>query len=90
MVDADPGLEGSRRVLTRRVPTRWNSDLNCLLAHFYFRDVVEQFTAIPSLKLHAYRLSDTQWRIADDVREVLLVCPSFSTSTKNNIFIVIR
>lgn len=74
LVADDSELQGSRRALARRVPTRWNSDLDCLLSHFYFRDVIEQLTATSSLNLKAYRLSAAQWNIAEDVREVLLVC----------------
>ncbi|KAJ3500635.1 hypothetical protein NLJ89_g9707 [Agrocybe chaxingu] len=79
MVKDDPALEGSQRSLTRRVPTRWNSDLDCLDSHFYFKDVVERLTAIASLKLSAYRLSEAQWKMAKDVVEVLLL---FKTVTK--------
>lgn len=73
LVSETKGLEGNRTSLVRRVPTRWNSDLDCLLAHFYFKEVVEQFTAIPSLGLKHYSLSDSQWKLAEDVREILLV-----------------
>jgi hypothetical protein len=74
LVLADEELHGQRRALTRRVPTRWNYDLECLDAHFYFRDIIEQFTAVSSNGLQAYRLTEEQWEIASDVQEVLLVC----------------
>ncbi|PPQ84268.1 hypothetical protein CVT24_012844, partial [Panaeolus cyanescens] len=74
MVKDDPELNhGQRRTLTRRVPTRWNSDLACLESYFYFRDVVERLTSISSLKLKGYQLSPEQWKIAEDVQEVLLL-----------------
>ena len=73
LVADDKLLEGNRRALSRRVATRWNSDLECLLAHFHFKDIVEQLTAIPSLKLGDFRLNAEQWKMAEDVREVLLV-----------------
>lgn len=69
----DQSLEGNRRALARRVPTRWNSDLDCLLSHFYFREVIQQLTAVSSNNLQAYRLTPEQWKMAEDVREVLLV-----------------
>ncbi|KDR68282.1 hypothetical protein GALMADRAFT_42456, partial [Galerina marginata CBS 339.88] len=73
MVATDPTVAGTQRTLARRVPTRWNADLDCLESHFYFRDVVEQLTAIPSLKLKAYHLSTDQWAMASDVQEILLL-----------------
>lgn len=74
LVADDEELQGTRRTLTRRVPTRWNSDLQCILSHLYFKEVIEQLTATPSLNLKAYRLSSDQWSIAEDVSEVLYVC----------------
>ncbi|KAF8881192.1 hypothetical protein BD779DRAFT_1445737, partial [Infundibulicybe gibba] len=73
LVSNDESLQGNRRALSRRVPTRWNSDLECLLAHFYFKDIVEQLTATASLNLKAYRLTSLQWKVSEDVREVLLL-----------------
>ncbi|KAF9471507.1 hypothetical protein BDN70DRAFT_819934, partial [Pholiota conissans] len=73
MVSDDPEVAGTQRTLTRRVATRWNSDLKCLDAHFFFRNIVEQLTAIESLKLRAYQLSDDQWKMSEDVNEVLLL-----------------
>ena len=74
LVETDDSLQGNRRALARRVPTRWNSDLDCLLLHFYFCDVIETMTATPSLNFQAYRLTEEQWKVAEDVCEVLLVC----------------
>ena len=74
LVSADEELHDQWRALTRQVPTRWNYDLECLDAHFYFRDIIEQLTAISSNGLQAYRLTHEQWEIASDVQEVLLVC----------------
>lgn len=74
LVERDPEVQGTQRTLSRRVPTRWNSDLHCLLAHFYFQDVVDELTSSPAAKLTAFHLTDDQWRIAEEVKEVLLVC----------------
>lgn len=73
LINENEDLEGDQRALTHRVPTRWNSDLACLMSHFHFKDVVEQLTSVSSLKLKSYRLSVEQWKMAEDVREVLLV-----------------
>ncbi|KAF8960256.1 hypothetical protein BDZ97DRAFT_1666176, partial [Flammula alnicola] len=79
LVVDDLELKGDQRALTRRVPTRWNSDLACLMSHFHFKEIVEQLTSISSLKLKSYRLSAEQWKMAEDVREVLLL---FDAPTK--------
>ncbi|KAF9524138.1 hypothetical protein CPB83DRAFT_727737, partial [Crepidotus variabilis] len=79
LVKKNDDLQGTQRTLTRRVPTRWNSDFNCLNSHFHFRDVVEALTSTSSLGLRAYHLSDDQWLMAEDVCEVLLL---FDTVTR--------
>lgn len=63
----------SRSALTRRVPTRWNSDFACLDAHVDFKNVIQQLTGVAAYKLSAYRLTDNQWSLADDLVEILLV-----------------
>jgi hypothetical protein len=73
LVEADTSLLGNKRALDRRVPTRWNSDLKCLEAHVYFKSPVQQLTAVASNKLQAYRLTDEQWDLAENLSEVLAV-----------------
>jgi len=80
LVEEDPAIAGTQRTLARRVPTCWNSDLACLLSHIYFKDIIEELTSKTSLGLKSYRLSDAQWKMAEDVREILLVCDSLSLS----------
>ena len=78
LVQEDEELEGSKRALDRRVSTRWNSDLTCLEAHIHFKNVIQQLTGVAANKLQAYRLSDEQWELADDLVEVLMVSNIFS------------
>jgi hypothetical protein len=73
LVQDDDELEGSKKALDRRVPTQWNSDLNCLEAHVHFKNVIQQLTGVATNKLQAYRLSVEQWELADDLIEVLMV-----------------
>ncbi|KAF5325785.1 hypothetical protein D9611_000913 [Ephemerocybe angulata] len=73
LVDSDPLLDGAKRTLDRRVPTRWNSDKDCLGAHQYFRRQVEQLTGLSETKLRPYRLTESQWKIADDLVEALAI-----------------
>ena len=74
LVSADEELHGQRRALTQQVPTQWNYDFECLDAHFYVCNIIEQFTAVSSNGLRAYHLTEEQWEIDFDVQEVLLVC----------------
>ena len=59
--------------LAWRVPTRWNSDFDCLYSHLYFKTVVESMTGVTENKLKAYCLTDDQWDLAEDLQAVLVV-----------------
>lgn len=61
-----------RRTLTRRVPTRWNSDFAALKSHVMFEKEVLQLIAANST-LKKYALTDTQWALAKKLAEVLVV-----------------
>lgn len=76
LVDAAKGagqIESDKTALDRRCPTRWNSDLACLDAHNILRPAVEQLTATSALKLSAFKLTDEQWSLSDEVTDVLSV-----------------
>ncbi|KAF8994101.1 hypothetical protein BDQ17DRAFT_1252090, partial [Cyathus striatus] len=61
-----------------RVPTRWNSDLDCLSAHIYFRSIIEQLTGNSNNNLSGFCLSEVQWKLAQQVEEVLLLFQRFT------------
>jgi len=69
----DSEIADSWRALARRVPTRWNSDFDCLDAHVFFKDTIQAMTGVRANKLTAYRLDDEQWELADEILEVLKV-----------------
>jgi len=73
LVTEDETLEGNRQVLSCYVPTRWNSDLECLLTHMHFKDIVEQLTAVTTNGLQTYHLTEEQWLTSADIQEILLV-----------------
>ncbi|KAF8808169.1 hypothetical protein BYT27DRAFT_7291704, partial [Phlegmacium glaucopus] len=74
LVSRDPELQSSMRdSLARRVPTRWNSDFDCLYSHLYFKTVVQSMTGVTENKLKAYRLSEDQWDLAEDLQAVLVL-----------------
>lgn len=72
LVDAQIDHSGQQRSLTRRVPTRWNSDLACLASHIEFETPVRQLTSSDS-SLKKYALNETQWNLAKQLSEVLEV-----------------
>ena len=74
LISAHETLQGDKRALDRRVPTQWNSELDCVKAHLYFHPVIKAFTSPTENGLKAYRLTHTQWDLAEDVADVLSVC----------------
>ena len=74
LVHKNTTLEGFKAALAQRVPTRWNSDFDCLIAHLHFRTEVEKLTGVTANRLQAYRLTNEQWNMAEDLRDALQVC----------------
>lgn len=69
-----PSLSQSRqRKLTRRVVTRWNTDLECIRSHLHFRPAVKLLTADRDLSLKRYQLTETQWSLAEQLVSELKV-----------------
>jgi hypothetical protein len=66
-------LRGDQVMLTRRVATRWNADFVCLHSHIFFRVVVEAFTGQSANRCRSFRLDDIQWKMAEQLEELLLV-----------------
>lgn len=73
LVAQDEELEGHRTAVARRVATRWNSDLDCLMSYMHFKDIITTLTSKSGLRLKKYELTSDQWLLAEDVKEVLLV-----------------
>jgi hypothetical protein len=73
LVQEHTELAGNMQMLARRVPTRWNSDFDCLKAHIHFKSIVQSLTGVAANKLQAYRLTDSQWRLAEDLTLILEV-----------------
>ena len=63
-----------QHTLTRRVPTRWNSDFAALKSHVMFRKEVLQLIAANPV-LRRYALTDQQWVLAQHLADVLVVGP---------------
>jgi hypothetical protein len=66
-------LVGQKSALTRRVPTRWNSDFACLSSHVYFESPVKALTGDERNGLKDYELTKDQWALAKELEGVLEV-----------------
>lgn len=66
-------ISGTKVSLDRRVSTRWNSELGCIDAHLSLYSVVQQLTGIRELKLQSFILTEEQFLLTKDLREVLIV-----------------
>ena len=64
---------GQKHTLTLHNPTRWNNESECVGSHLSFRPEVEALTGQSSNKLGAFRLSILQWKIAEQLQELLLL-----------------
>ncbi|KAE9383088.1 hypothetical protein BT96DRAFT_961105 [Gymnopus androsaceus JB14] len=60
-------------VLSRRVATRWNSEYGCLDDHITLRRPVEALTGQTKHKLSAYRLTEAQWSLSNELRNLLKI-----------------
>lgn len=59
-------LDGDRSQLTTLVPTRWDSEGDCLEAHIHFKVAVNQITE-SNQTLRAYKLTSLQWDLAEEL-----------------------
>ncbi|CAE6526037.1 unnamed protein product [Rhizoctonia solani] len=66
-------LKTARRALARRVPTRWNSDYECLLSLWELRPCVEMLTADSENNLQHLALDKEQWVILEQLIWVLKI-----------------
>jgi len=71
LATASKEVTGNQTSLVCRVPTRWNSEKDCVDAHCHLKPIVLLITGDPKLK--AFKLSDEQWALAEELRDVLNV-----------------
>ncbi|KAK1223122.1 hypothetical protein PQX77_014009 [Marasmius sp. AFHP31] len=71
LIQGMPANGSDKCALSRRVPTRWNSDYYCLDDHIHFCEAVTSLTNQTSLKLGSYQLSDNQWNLAIQLKVIL-------------------
>lgn len=61
------------RMVPRDVTTRWNSTYDMLAFAYQYRAALDIITANREMKLRMYELSDTDWNIVKDLRDLLKV-----------------
>ncbi|KAL5633080.1 hypothetical protein ACGC1H_003542 [Rhizoctonia solani] len=60
-------LQTKKEVPTKRVATRWDSDLACALTHLELRLPIDAMTAGSAFKMGRYGLTAAQWSLLEDM-----------------------
>jgi hypothetical protein len=61
------------RMMPRNVTVRWNSTFNMLDFAVTYRRALESLTGTLGMGLRDYKISDDDWNIAKDLRDILEV-----------------
>jgi hypothetical protein len=67
-------LELDARMMPRDVATRWNSTFDMLRFAIEYRVAIDMVTAERNMKLRNFELGKEEWKIAEELCEVLKVC----------------
>jgi hypothetical protein len=71
-------LELDARMMPQDVSTRWNSMFDMLKFSIEYRRAIDVITAERTMKLRDYELGREEWKVAEELCEVLKVCYSIS------------
>lgn len=63
--------------MPRDVRTRWNSTFDMLDFAVDYRKAIDIITDERDMKLRKYELSDTEWDLAEELRDILKVSTLF-------------
>jgi hypothetical protein len=74
LVDADTTIVGQTQTLSRRCATRWNTEYDSLDTALILEKPVRKLLKDKDLNLKPYKLTDDQWDLSADLRDVLEVC----------------
>jgi len=64
--------------MPRDVSTRWNSSFDMLRFAIEYRKAIDTITAERGMKLRNYELGAEEWKVAEQLCDVLKVCNSIS------------
>ena len=67
-------LELNDRMMPRDVSTRWNSTFDMLKFAIEYRLAIDTITAERDMKLRNYELGKEEWKVAEELCDVLKVC----------------
>lgn len=73
LVDADKSIAGQTQTLARRCASRWNTEYDSIDTSLTLETPVRALLKEKDLNLKAFKLSDDQWELAADLRDVLEV-----------------
>ena len=71
-------LELDARMMPQDVSTRWNSMFDMLKFSIEYRRAIDAITAERTMKLRDYELGREEWKVAEELCEVLKVRYSIS------------
>ena len=71
-------LELDARMMPRDVSTRWNLTFDMLKFSIEYRRAIDAITAERTMKLRDYELGREEWKVAEELCEVLKVRYSIS------------
>lgn len=63
----------NQRMMPRDVTTRWNSTYDMLEFAIEYREALESITGNQRMKLRQYELTEEDWEIATQLRDILKV-----------------
>jgi hypothetical protein len=66
-----------QRMMPRDVATRWNSTFDMLDFAVKYREPLDSITGNQKMKLRHYELTEEDWEITTQLRDVLKVCYQF-------------
>ena len=68
------GLKLPQRNMPRDVQTRWNSTYDMLEFALKYRQAIDSIAQRRDLGLHTFELDPDEWKLAQQLRDVLKVC----------------
>ena len=74
LAQVSTSITNDQTSLVCQVPTRWNLDKACIDSHVDLQPVIESMISNTANKLSAFKLTEDQWKLAIELKDVLLVC----------------